>query len=274
MTGRHWIVPGHGQVLLNLVVGVLPHDSPHNNEPRIPRYEDFGRRKVRTVAIKKVNFSLVRIVVASRLFVLFISTTSINELGWKSHRPVVLSLTWESHCASVIIASHRLLSLSSLIVVFWVIVAGYRLHQFLDRLLSSEPRCPSLYAHALVVEIRALMPFSLCPCRVAIMRAYNPPANQFRIREKTHEIEGKDVTDLLGVPHSGKEVKVDVSDTDPLYERLRKEYGKMKYDDILKVITSGEAGDKFELLFMLHLLGESFNGRLQNLEQFVTGSSV
>ncbi|KAI9126267.1 hypothetical protein K1719_002688 [Acacia pycnantha] len=90
---------------------------------------------------------------------------------------------------------------------------------------------------------------------VAIMRAYDPPTNQFEIKGKTHEILGKDVAQLLGVPYSGDKVIVDVSDTNPVYQRLRKDYGKMKYDDILNVITSGEVGDQFEMLFMLHMLG-------------------
>ncbi|KAI9126392.1 hypothetical protein K1719_002813 [Acacia pycnantha] len=90
---------------------------------------------------------------------------------------------------------------------------------------------------------------------VPIMRAYDPPTNQFRIRGKTREIEGKDVAQLLGVPHKGDEVTMNVSDTDPVFQQLRKEYGKMKYDDILNVITSGESGEKFEMLFMMHMLG-------------------
>ncbi|KAI9127587.1 hypothetical protein K1719_000580 [Acacia pycnantha] len=90
---------------------------------------------------------------------------------------------------------------------------------------------------------------------VRIMRAYDPPTNQFRIRGKTREIDGKDVAQLLGVPHKGDEVKMNVSDTDPFLQQLRKEYGKMKYDDVLNVITSGESGDKFEMLFMMHMLG-------------------
>ncbi|KAI9107185.1 hypothetical protein K1719_021794 [Acacia pycnantha] len=90
---------------------------------------------------------------------------------------------------------------------------------------------------------------------VRIMRAYDPPTNQFRIRGKTSEIEGKDVAHLLGVPHKGDEVTMNVSDTNPVFQQLRKEYGKMKYDDILNVITSGESGEKFEMLFMMHMLG-------------------
>ncbi|KAI9127339.1 hypothetical protein K1719_001898 [Acacia pycnantha] len=90
---------------------------------------------------------------------------------------------------------------------------------------------------------------------VRIMRAYDPPTNQFRIRGKTREIDGKDVAQLLGVPHKGDEVTMNISDTDPVLQQLRKEYGKLKYDDILNVITSGESGDKFEMLFMMHMLG-------------------
>ncbi|KAI9127688.1 hypothetical protein K1719_000681 [Acacia pycnantha] len=48
---------------------------------------------------------------------------------------------------------------------------------------------------------------------------------------------------------------MNVSDTDPVFRQLRKDYGKMKYDDILNVITSGESGEKFEMLFMMHMLG-------------------
>ncbi|KAI9078954.1 hypothetical protein K1719_039103 [Acacia pycnantha] len=72
---------------------------------------------------------------------------------------------------------------------------------------------------------------------------------------KTREIDGKDVARLLGVPHKGDEVTMNVSDTDPVLQQLRKEYGKMKYDDILNVITSGESSNKFEMLFMMHMLG-------------------
>ncbi|KAI9113568.1 hypothetical protein K1719_015495 [Acacia pycnantha] len=90
---------------------------------------------------------------------------------------------------------------------------------------------------------------------VAIMRAYDPPTNQFRIRGKTLEIQGEDMAQLLGVPRSGEEVRMNVSDTDPILLQLRKDYGKMKYDDILNVITSGESGDQFEILFMMHMLG-------------------
>ncbi|KAI9075638.1 hypothetical protein K1719_042388 [Acacia pycnantha] len=90
---------------------------------------------------------------------------------------------------------------------------------------------------------------------VPIMRAYDPPTNQFRIRGNTREILGKDVAQLLGVPNSGKEVTMKVSDDDPRFQQLRKDYGKMKYDDILNVITSGESGEQFEMLFMMHMLG-------------------
>ncbi|KAI9122049.1 hypothetical protein K1719_006738 [Acacia pycnantha] len=90
---------------------------------------------------------------------------------------------------------------------------------------------------------------------VAIMRTYDPPTNQFRIRGKTLEIQGEDVSQLLGVPRCGEEVTMNVSDTDPILLQLRKDYGKMKYDDILNVITSGESGDQFEILFMMHMLG-------------------
>ncbi|KAI9109842.1 hypothetical protein K1719_018883 [Acacia pycnantha] len=90
---------------------------------------------------------------------------------------------------------------------------------------------------------------------VPIMRAYDPPTNQFRIRGNTREILGKDVAQLLGVPNSGKEVTMKVSDDDPVFQQLRKDYGKMKYDDILNVITSGESGEQFEMLFMMHMLG-------------------
>ncbi|KAI9119575.1 hypothetical protein K1719_009451 [Acacia pycnantha] len=90
---------------------------------------------------------------------------------------------------------------------------------------------------------------------VPIMRAYDPPTNQFRIRGNTREILGKDVAQLLGVPHSGKEVTMKVSDDDPVFQQLRKTYGKIKYDDILNVITSGESGEQFEILFMMHMLG-------------------
>ena len=45
---------------------------------------------------------------------------------------------------------------------------------------------------------------------------------------------------LLGVPHSGDEVTMKVIDTDPIFLQLRKDYGKMKYDDILNVITYGK----------------------------------
>ncbi|KAI9092991.1 hypothetical protein K1719_027514 [Acacia pycnantha] len=46
---------------------------------------------------------------------------------------------------------------------------------------------------------------------------------------------------------------MNVSDT--IFQRLRKDYGKIKYDDILNVITSGKSGEKFEMLFMMHMLG-------------------
>ncbi|KAI9110973.1 hypothetical protein K1719_018093 [Acacia pycnantha] len=71
---------------------------------------------------------------------------------------------------------------------------------------------------------------------VRIMRAYDPPTNQFRIRGKTREIDGKDVAHLLGVPHKGDEVTMNVSDTDLVLQQLRKEYGKMKYDDVLNLL--------------------------------------
>ncbi|KAI9095319.1 hypothetical protein K1719_026353 [Acacia pycnantha] len=90
---------------------------------------------------------------------------------------------------------------------------------------------------------------------VPITRAYDPPTNQFRIRGNTREILGKDVAQLLGVLNSGKEVTMKVSDDDPVFQQLRKDYGKMKYDDILNVITSGESGEQFEMLFMMHILG-------------------
>ena len=90
---------------------------------------------------------------------------------------------------------------------------------------------------------------------VPIMRAYDPPTNQFRIRGNTTTIEATDVAQLLGVPDSGEEVTMKVIDTDPVFLQLRKDYGKKKYDDILKVIIEGKSGDQFEMLFMMHLLG-------------------
>ena len=90
---------------------------------------------------------------------------------------------------------------------------------------------------------------------VLIMRAYDPPTNQFRIRGHTTTIEATDVAQLFGVPDSGEEVTMEVIDTDPVFLQLRKDYDKKKYDDILNVITSGESGDQFEMLFMMHMLG-------------------
>ncbi|KAI9108231.1 hypothetical protein K1719_020714 [Acacia pycnantha] len=97
-----------------------------------------------------------------------------------------------------------------------------------------------------------LKPFSPTPSGLNIVHS---DIWHLQNKGKTREIDGKDVAHLLGVPHKGDEVTMNVSDTDPVLQQLRKEYGKMKYDDVLNLITSGESGEKFEMLFMMHMLG-------------------
>ena len=63
------------------------------------------------------------------------------------------------------------------------------------------------------------------------------------------------MVELLRVPHSREEVKVYVSDIDEIYKQLRSYYSKLKYENILNTITTREAYDNFEFLFMLHVLG-------------------
>ncbi|XP_028785225.1 uncharacterized protein LOC114741103 [Neltuma alba] len=90
---------------------------------------------------------------------------------------------------------------------------------------------------------------------VCVLRAYDPPTHQFLIRGIIKEIEANDVANLLGVPHTGEKVKMDVCDDDETYQRLKEEFGKVPYTKILNDIKSGQKKDEFEFLFMLYTLG-------------------
>ncbi|XP_028767477.1 uncharacterized protein LOC114725158 [Neltuma alba] len=90
---------------------------------------------------------------------------------------------------------------------------------------------------------------------VAFIQSYDPATHQFRLRGRTEEVEANDVGTLLGVPHTGEEVKGDVDENHDTYKKLRRKYLNVVYSKILADIKSGTDDEHFELLFMLVTLG-------------------
>ena len=71
----------------------------------------------------------------------------------------------------------------------------------------------------------------------------------------TRDIDAGDIGKLLGIPHKGETVKVDVSENDPSFQELKKVYRRKRYSIILEEIKTKEDTEEFEFLFVLFTLG-------------------
>lgn len=86
------------------------------------------------------------------------------------------------------------------------------------------------------------------------MTHFDPPTKQVSIRGESRGVGPQDVSKILGLPHGGSEIQVQVHEENVLFKNFRSVYKNIKYQTIGEWLM-GPADENFEFLFIIFALG-------------------